>query len=255
VVGLPTAKGLVVEDLHVEVSGRRILQGVNIRAPYGTIHAVMGPNGSGKSTLAYTIMGREGYEIVQGRILLDGTPLNGLPTEERALKGLFLGFQEPPAIPGVRFSTFLIAALNKRLGGEDLTMLKDPSKIREIYRLLEELGLPRDVLGRELYVGFSGGEKKRAEILQALLLDPKVVILDEPDSGLDVDGVKKIAGIIRGLRESGKAVVLITHYARLLDYVEPDTVTVLSAGRVAAEGGPELARRVEEEGYQAVLKG
>jgi len=212
----------------------------------------MGPNGSGKSTLAYTIMGREAYEVTRGDILLDGRSILDHPTEERALQGLFLAFQEPPAIPGVRFSTFLIAALNKRLGGEDLTMLKDPRKIRDIYRLLEELGLPKDVLGRELYVGFSGGEKKRAEMLQALLLDPKVVILDEPDSGLDVDGVRKVADIIRDLRDKGKAILLITHYARLLEYVEPDQVTVLADGRVVAAGGPELARLVEEEGYQAI---
>jgi len=246
------AKGLAVEDLHVNVDGREVLRGVTLRVPYGTIHTVMGPNGSGKSTLAYTIMGREAYTVTRGDILLDGRSILSLPTEERALEGLFLAFQEPPAIPGVRFSTFLIAALNKRLGGEDLTMLKDPGRVREIYRLLEELGLPRDILGRELYVGFSGGEKKRAEILQALLLDPKVVILDEPDSGLDVDGVRKVAEIIRGLRERGKAVLLITHYARLLEYVEPDNVTVLADGRVAATGGPELARLVEEQGYQAV---
>jgi len=246
------SKGLTVEDLHVNVGGREVLRGVTLHVPYGTIHTVMGPNGSGKSTLAYTIMGREAYEVTRGDIILDGRSILSLPTEERALEGLFLAFQEPPAIPGVRFSTFLIAALNKRLGGEDLTMLKDPGKIREIYRLLEELGLPKDVLGRELYVGFSGGEKKRAEMLQALLLDPKVIILDEPDSGLDVDGVRKIAEIIRDLRDKGKAILLITHYARLLEHVEPDQVTVLSNGRVVASGGPELARLVEEKGYQAV---
>ena len=247
-------KGLVVENLHVKVADKLVLKGVDLRLGYGEVHAVMGPNGSGKSTLAYAIMGREGYEVVEGDIRLDGESILDLPTEERALRGIYLGLQEPPQIPGVKFSTFLIAAINKRMGSDDLTRLKDPRKIREIYKLIEEVGLPRDVLGRELYVGFSGGEKKRSEILQALLLDPKIVILDEPDSGLDIDGVKKVAELIRDLKAKGKGVLLITHYARLLQYVEPDRVTVLIDGKVAATGGPELAHLVEEKGYQAVRR-
>lgn len=243
---------LRVEDLHVRVGGKEILKGINLEVKYGEVHAVMGPNGSGKSTLAYTIMGREGYEVVKGDILLDGASIKDLDPDERALKGIFLGFQEPPSIQGVRFSTFLIAAMNKKMGSEDLTTLKDPKKLREIYRLVEEVGLDRSVLTRELYVGFSGGEKKRAEMLQALLLDPKVIILDEPDSGLDVDGVRKVAEIINKLREKGKAILVITHYARLLNYVEPEKVTVLIDGRVVASDGPELARRIEEKGYQVV---
>ena len=243
---------LRVEDLHVRVGGKEILKGINLEVKYGEVHAVMGPNGSGKSTLAYTIMGREGYEVVKGDILLDGASIKDLDPDERALKGIFLGFQEPPSIQGVRFSTFLIAAMNKKMGSEDLTTLKDPKKLREIYRLVEEVGLDRSVLTRELYVGFSGGEKKRAEMLQALLLDPKVIILDEPDSGLDVDGVRKVAEIINELREKGKAILVITHYARLLNYVEPEKVTVLIDGRVVASDGPELARRIEEKGYQVV---
>ncbi len=247
-----STKGLAVENIHVEVNGKRILHGVSLTVGPGEIHAIMGPNGSGKSTLAYTIMGREGYKVVEGRILLDGEDITGLSTEERALKGLFLGFQEPPQIPGVRFSTFLIAIINKRLGGTDLTTLKDPRKLREIYRLLDQLGLPRDVLQRELYVGFSGGEKKRAEMLQALLLDPRIIILDEPDSGLDVDGVRKIAEIIKDLKEAGKGILLITHYARLFDFVEPDKVTVLVDGKPVAVGGPELAHEIEEHGYSRI---
>ena len=247
-------KGLVVENLHVKVADKLVLKGVDLRLGYGEVHAVMGPNGSGKSTLAYTIMGREGYEVVEGDIRLDGESILDLPTEERALRGIYLGLQEPPQIPGVKFSTFLIAAINKRMGSDDLTRLKDPKKIRDIYKLIEEVGLPRDVLGRELYVGFSGGEKKRSEILQAMLLDPKIVILDEPDSGLDIDGVKKVAELIRDLKAKGKGVLLITHYARLLQYVEPDRVTVLIDGKVAATGGPELAHLVEEKGYQAVRR-
>ena len=248
-------KELTVRDLVVDVHGKRVLKGVSLTVKPGEIHAIMGPNGSGKSTLAYTIMGREGYEVVDGDILLDGESILDLPTEERALRGLFLGFQEPPQIPGVRFSTFLIAVINKRLGEEDLTRLRDPRKLREIYKVLEELGLPRSILQRELYVGFSGGEKKRSEMAQALLLDPDVIILDEPDSGLDVDGVRKIAEILRSLKEKGKAILLITHYARLFQYVEPDRVTVLMDGRVVATGGPELAHEVEEKGYQAVASG
>ena len=247
-------KELTVKDLVVDVHGKRVLKGVSLTVKPGEIHAIMGPNGSGKSTLAYTIMGREGYEVVEGDILLDGESILGLPTEERALRGIFLGFQEPPQVPGVRFSTFLIAIINKRMGEEDLTRLKDPRKLREIYRVLEELGLPRSILQRELYVGFSGGEKKRSEMAQALLLDPDVIILDEPDSGLDVDGVRKIAEILKDLREKGKAILLITHYARLFQHVEPDRVTVLMDGRVVATGGPELAHIVEEKGYQAIAR-
>ncbi|MEB3806732.1 MAG: Fe-S cluster assembly ATPase SufC [Desulfurococcales archaeon] len=246
------AKALEVDSLKVRVHGKTILKEVNLDINYGEVHAVMGPNGSGKSTLAYTIMGREGYEVIEGDIKLDGTSIKDLPTDERVLRGLFLGFQEPPSIQGVRFSTFLIAIINKRLGADDLTTLKDPKKLREIYSLLEEVGLDKSVLQRELYVGFSGGEKKRAEMLQALLMDPKVVILDEPDSGLDVDGVRKIAEIIKSLRDNGKAVLLITHYARLFNYVEPDRVTVLADGRVVATGDKDLARLIEEKGYQAL---
>ncbi|NOZ30680.1 MAG: Fe-S cluster assembly ATPase SufC [Crenarchaeota archaeon] len=243
---------LKVQNLKVRVGGKEILKGVDLELNYGEIHAVMGPNGSGKSTLAYTIMGREGYEIVEGDILFDGVSIKDLPADERALRGLFLGFQEPPSIPGVRFSTFLIAVINKRMGAPDLTTLKDPKKLREIYNLLNEVGLNRSVLSRELNVGFSGGEKKRSEMLQALLLDPKVIILDEPDSGLDVDGVRKIAEIIKELKAKGKAILLITHYARLFNFVEPDKVTVLVDGKVAATGGPELAHMIEEKGYQVV---
>jgi len=248
------AKALEVEDLYVEVAGKEILKGVNLEVNYGEVHAVMGPNGSGKSTLAYTIMGREGYNVTRGDIKLDGESIKQLSTDERALKGLFLAFQEPPTIQGVRFSTFLISIINKKMGARDLTTLKDPRKLREIYQLLGEVGLDRSVLTRELYAGFSGGEKKRAEMLQALLIDPKVIILDEPDSGLDVDGVRKIAEIIEKLRKSGKAVILITHYPRLFNYVKPERITVLINGKVVKIGGSELAEIIEERGYNAILE-
>ncbi len=246
-------KALEVIKLRVKVSGREILKGITLDVDYGEIHAVMGPNGSGKTTLAYAIMGREGYDIVEGDIRLDGESIKNLSTDERALKGIFLAFQEPPAIQGVRFSTFLIAMINKKMRARDLTTLKDPSKLREVYKLLGEVGLNRSELTRELYVGFSGGEKKRAEMLQALLLNPKIVILDEPDSGLDVDGVRKVAEIIKRLKKEGKAIILITHYPRLFNYVEPDKITVLVDGSVVMRGDAKLANIIEEKGYHGII--
>ncbi len=240
---------LEVLDLKVEVAGKEILKGVSLRVDRGSIHAVMGPNGSGKSTLAYTIMGRPSYKVVSGDIRLDGESILDLPPEERSLKGIFLAFQEPIPIPGVKIGTFIIAALNKRAGSTDLTRISNPFIVKKLYDALERVGLSREYLTRELYVGFSGGEKKRGELFQALLLDPKVIILDEPDSGLDVDGVKMVAKMIEELKSRGKAVLLITHYARIFNYIQPDQVTVLVNGRVAARGGLELVHRIEREGY------
>ena len=241
---------LEVVDLRVSVNGKEILKGVSLKVSEGSVHAVMGPNGSGKSTLAYTIMGKPSYKVVGGDILLNGESILDLPPEERSLKGLFLAFQEPVSIPGVKIGTFIIAALNKRSGSSDLTRIRDPFILKKIYDSLERVGLSREYLTRELYVGFSGGEKKRGELFQALLLDPKVIILDEPDSGLDVDGVKMVAEMIKEFRSRGKAVLLITHYARIFNYIEPDQVTVLLNGRVAARGGIELVHRIEREGYR-----
>ncbi|MEB3774146.1 MAG: Fe-S cluster assembly ATPase SufC [Desulfurococcales archaeon] len=247
-------EGLEVIDLHVNVHGKKVLRGVSLNVDYGTIHAIMGPNGSGKSTLAYTIMGREGYEVEKGDIRLDGESILDLPTEERALKGLFMALQDPPQVPGVRISTLMIAALNKRAGSNDLTRIRDPKIVRRLYQLAEELGLTREILQREVNVGFSGGEKKRSELLQALVLDPKIVILDEPDSGLDVDGVKKVSEFLTDLKARGKGILLITHYARMFKYVKPDIVTVLIDGRIAVQGGPEIADLVEEKGYAYIRK-
>jgi len=243
---------LEVRSLHVDVEGKRVLRGVDLTLRQGEIHAVMGPNGSGKSTLAYTIAGRPGYEVVEGDILLEGESIVDLEPEERALKGVFLGFQEPPPLPGVRLSSLVVAAVNKRMGVESLSRAADPKVFGRLVAALQRVGLTAEYAQRELHVGFSGGEKKRVEVAQALVLDPKVVILDEPDSGLDIDGVRVVASIIRDLRESGKGVLLITHYARLLQYVKPDRVTVLVDGRVAARGGPELAEEIERKGYGAV---
>lgn len=240
---------LEVKGLSVRVRDKVVLKGVSLSVRYGTVHAVMGPNGSGKSSLAYTIMGREGYEVMEGDILLDGESILGLETHERALRGIYLAMQDPPALPGVRFGTLVVAASNKRLGEAELTRVKDPSVIRSMRAIASELGLALELLQREVNVGFSGGERKRSELLQAALLKPKVVILDEPDSGLDVDGIKKVAEYIRRFREEGRAVMLITHYARLLKHVVPDEVTVLIGGEVVARGGAELAFAIEEKGY------
>ena len=240
---------LELRNVHVEVEGKRIIKGVSLGLRRGSIHAIMGPNGSGKSTLAYAIAGRPGYNVVEGDILLEGKSILGMEPEERALAGIFLAFQDPPPLPGVKFSVLAVALSNKKAGLEDLSRPGDPKIYKKIASILEAVGLSPAYASRELHVGFSGGEKKRAEIAQLLLLDPKVVILDEPDSGLDVDGVRQVASIISRLRDEGKAVMLITHYARIFQFVKPDEVTVLVDGRVADKGGPELAHRIEAEGY------
>lgn len=246
--------GLEVKSLTAKIGDKTILREVDFQLNYGEVHAVMGPNGSGKSSLAYIIAGREIYEIVEGDILLDGESIKELPPEERALKGIFLAQQDPPQIPGVRLSSLIIAYINKRLGAQDLSKPADPGIVKKMYDTASKLGLDRDILGREVNVGFSGGEKKRSELMQAMLFDPKIVILDEPDSGLDIDGLKIVAAYIKELRDAGKGVMLITHYARLLGYVQPDRVTVLYNGRVMATGGPELARMVEEKGYARLYR-
>ncbi|MCD6324592.1 MAG: Fe-S cluster assembly ATPase SufC [Desulfurococcales archaeon] len=240
---------LKVVDLHVEVAGVEVLKGVSLDVREGEIHALMGPNGSGKSTLAYTILGREGYLVKSGDILFEGRSVLGLSTDERARLGIFLALQEPPQIPGLRLSPFLNAIINKRLCRKELNKLPPPQVLAEVGKALQAVGLSRPHLSRELNMGFSGGEKKRSELLQAILLKPKLLILDEPDSGLDADGVKAVARIINSFKQEGKGVLLITHYARLLKHVPPDEVTVLYRGKVAVRGGPEIAERIDSEGY------
>ncbi|MEB3755758.1 MAG: Fe-S cluster assembly ATPase SufC [Desulfurococcales archaeon] len=242
---------LEVEDLTVEVEGKTILENVNLKVNQGELHAVMGPNGSGKSTLAYTIAGKEGYIVKNGKIVLDGEDLTKLEPEERALKGIFLGFQEPPPLPGVKLSTLIIAALNKKRGVKDLTKLTSMKDYKAILEGLERVDLSKSYALRETNVGFSGGEKKRAEILQAMLLDPKIVILDEPDSGLDVEGVAKIAEIVEELRDQGKGLLVITHYARIFKHVKPDRVSILMNGKIVTTGGGELAYKIDDEGYKS----
>ncbi|MDM7274787.1 MAG: Fe-S cluster assembly ATPase SufC [Thermoprotei archaeon] len=246
--------GLEVVDLTVKVRDKLVLRKVSLKVDYGTIHAVMGPNGSGKSSLAYAIMGREGYEVVEGDIRLDGESILNLETHERALKGVYIGMQDPPVVPGVKLSTLIVAATNKRRGESELTKMSDPRLVKRMQLVSSSIGLNTELLHREVNVGFSGGERKRSEILQAIMLDPKIVILDEPDSGLDIDGIKKVADYISDLKAKGKAVMLITHYARLLQHVMPDVVTVLIDGEVVARGGSKLALLVEEKGYNEVKK-
>ena len=245
---------LEVRGLTVEVEGKRILKGVNLSVDRGEIHLVMGPNGSGKSTLAYAITGRPGYEVVDGDILFEGRSILEMDPDERALAGIFLGFQEPPPIPGVRLLTLYNAVSNKKQG-KPIAGYGDPTAHKRVAQALEAVGLPASYALREVNVGFSGGEKKRLEAAQALLFDPKLVIMDEPDSGLDADGVRQIAGIFKRLRDDGKALIIITHYARLAKFLEPDRVTVLVGGRVAATGGPDLAHLIESEGYSRFTGG
>ncbi len=236
--------GLVVENLHVSVDGREIVHGVSFTAPKGAITVIMGPNGSGKSTLLLALMGHPRYTVTEGRALLDGEDLLALKPHERARKGLFLAFQSPPELPGVKVYSFLAEAAG-RLG---------LSVDKRIEAVLEEVGLPRDYSDRSVHVGFSGGERKRFEVAQALLFEPKVVMLDEPDSGLDIDGLRMLSEKLRKLAASGKAVLLVSHNPKTIDYVKPNRVLVLVSGRIVAEGGLDLAKRIEDEGFPVVME-
>ena len=246
---------LDIQDLHVAVDGKEILKGLSLSIAAGEVHAIMGPNGSGKSTLSYVLAGRAGYEITSGSILYRGEDLAAMAPEERAAKGLFLAMQYPVEIPGVSTTmTFLKTALNaqRRARGEKeidaLTVLK---RVREKATALK---IPEDMLKRALNVGFSGGEKKRLEILQMALFEPALAILDETDSGLDIDALKLVADGVNALRSPGRAMLVITHYQRLLNFIVPDRVHVLSAGRIIKEGGKELAHELEAKGYEQIVK-
>jgi len=240
---------LEIKNLHVRVDGNEILKGIDLSVGPGEVHAIMGPNGSGKSTLSHVIAGRDGYEITGGRIIFKGEDLTGLLPEERAAKGLFLAFQYPVEIPGVANTTFLKEALNaiRRFHGEDeLDALKFVKMVR---KKTEELGISDDMLKRAVNVGFSGGEKKRNEILQMAVLNPSLAILDETDSGLDIDALKIVSEGVNKLRSPDRSMVIITHYQRLLDYIVPDKVHVLANGKIQRTGGKELALELEEKGY------
>jgi Fe-S cluster assembly ATP-binding protein len=241
---------LEITNLHATVAGKPILNGVTLDVPAGEVHAIMGPNGSGKSTLAYVLAGRPGYEVSEGGASFDARDLLALEPHERAAAGLFLGFQYPVEIPGISYLQFLRESLNsqRRARGEAELSAGDFIKLaREQANLL---GMDAEMLKRPVNVGFSGGEKKRAEMVQMGIMAPKFAVLDETDSGLDIDALKAVgAGINRIMRAPDKGVLLITHYQRLLDYVEPDRVHVMLDGRIDRSGGPELARELEREGY------
>jgi Fe-S cluster assembly ATP-binding protein len=240
---------LEIKNLHAAVDGKEILKGIDLNIKAGAVHAIMGPNGSGKSTLSYILAGREGYEVTQGSVIYKGKDLLALKPEERAAQGVFLAFQYPVEIPGVSNISFLKSALNavRQSRGEDeldamqmLKLLREKSK---------SLGMTEDMLKRAVNVGFSGGEKKRNEILQMAVLEPALCILDETDSGLDIDALKIVADGVNALRSKDRAMLVITHYQRLLDYIKPDHVHVLAQGRIQKSGGPELARELEKKGY------
>ena len=246
---------LELRNLHVSLEdGPEIVKGVDLVVDMDEVHAIMGPNGSGKSTLAYALMGHPAYEITEGSILLDGEDLTELGADERAQRGLFLAFQYPHAVPGVTVTNFMRSAINAirkaRAGGED-----DPIPVKEfrtqMLAAMDKLKVPRELASRYLNEGFSGGEKKRVEILQMAMLQPRIALLDETDSGLDIDALRIVAGGVKDLVGPEMGAVVITHYQRILDYITPDFVHVFVDGRIVEEGGAELAHKLEREGYEA----
>lgn len=241
---------LEIKNLHAEIAGKTILDGLTLSVRSGEVAAIMGPNGSGKSTLSYVISGRPGYEVTGGEVWLNGQNLLELPAHERAAKGLFLAFQYPLEIPGVTTMTFLKAALNsqRKLRGE--AELSTPDFMKKVRAASAKLGVKDEMLRRPLNVGFSGGEKKRLEILQMVLLEPSFGILDETDSGLDIDALRIVSEGVNSLRSPGRGFLVITHYQRLLDHIVPDTVHVMAKGRIVKTGGPELAHELERNGYR-----
>jgi Fe-S cluster assembly ATP-binding protein len=244
---------LKIENLHVSVGEKPILKGLTLDVPAGEVHAIMGPNGAGKSTLGYALSGRPGYEATEGSVAWRGEDLLALEPAERAAKGVFLSFQYPIEIPGVPALTFVRTALNaqKRARGEE--EVSAPAFLKMVREASKALKMDFDMLKRPLNVGFSGGEKKRMEILQMALLEPSLLILDETDSGLDIDALRIVAEGVNALRSPERSMLVITHYQRLLDYIRPDRVHVLANGRIVASGGPELAHQLEAEGYDKYL--
>ncbi len=241
---------LQISNLHATVADKPILNGVSLHVPAGEVHAIMGPNGSGKSTLAYVLSGRPGYEVTEGSVSFDGADLLAMEPHERAAAGLFLGFQYPVEIPGVSSLQFLRESLNSQRRSRGEAELSGGEFIKLAREQAALLGMDVDMLKRPVNVGFSGGEKKRAEMVQMGIMNPKFAVLDETDSGLDIDALKAVgAGINRIMRAPDKSVLLITHYQRLLDYVTPDKVHVLRRGEIVRSGGPELAHELEREGY------
>ena len=246
---------LEIKNLHVslEEEDKKILKGVNLTVETGKVHAIMGPNGSGKSTLSYVLSGRDGYTVTEGSALLQGQDILDLEPEERAAAGLFLAFQYPVEIPGVGNMTFLRTAVNaqrKARGEEEMSAAEFLKVVREKAKALQ---IDAEMLKRPVNMGFSGGEKKRNEILQMAMLEPKMCILDETDSGLDVDAMKLVSEGVNALRDAGRSFLVITHYQRLLDHIKPDVVHIMADGRIVKTGGPELALEVEHNGYADIL--
>lgn len=244
-----TTPMLEIRGLKARVEEKEILKGVDLIVPKGEVHAIMGPNGSGKSTLSHVLSGREGYEVTDGEVLLDGENILDLEPDERAAKGLFLAFQYPIEIPGVATMTFLKTALNAQRKARGEEELSTPDFMRKVKEASATLKVNADMLKRPLNVGFSGGEKKRAEILQMALLEPKMGILDETDSGLDIDALRIVSEGVNALRGAERSFLVITHYQRLLNHIVPDVVHVFSAGRIVESGGKELALELEAKGY------
>ena len=240
---------LEIMDLHAAVDGKQVLRGVNLKVGPGELHAVMGPNGSGKITLAYVLSGRDGYDIERGDIIYDGKSLLELAPEKRAEEGIFLAFQYPVEIPGVSNATFLRTAVNCVRAARGQEEFSATQFLKEVRMKLKALEMTEEVLSRQVNVGFSGGEKKRNEVLQMAMLEPRFAVLDETDSGLDIDALKIVADGVNKLRRSDRSMLIITHYQRLLDYIVPDKVHVLAKGRIVRSGGKELAVELEEKGY------
>jgi Fe-S cluster assembly ATP-binding protein len=246
---------LKISNLHValEEEDKQILKGVNLEVPDGTVHAIMGPNGSGKSTLSYVLSGKDGYKVTEGSATLDGADLLEMQPEERAAAGLFLAFQYPVEIPGVGNMTFLRTAINAQRKSRGEAEISAADFLKLVREKAKSLKIDAEMMKRPVNVGFSGGEKKRNEILQMAMLEPKMCILDETDSGLDVDAMKLVAEGVNALRTEGRSFLVITHYQRLLDHIKPDVVHIMADGRIVKTGGPELALEVEHNGYADIL--
>ena len=248
---------LKIENLSATVgegeAAKTIINGLSLEVPSGEVHAIMGPNGAGKSTLSYVLTGRDGYEVTGGGATLDGQDILSLDPEDRAAAGLFLSFQYPTEIPGVPVMTFVRTAMNAQRKARGEPEISAPDYLKKSRDVAKMLNLDADMLKRPVNVGFSGGEKKRLEIYQMLMLEPRFMVLDETDSGLDIDALRTVAEGVNALRAPERGMLVITHYQRLLDYIKPDKVHVLAKGRIIKTGGPELALRLEKEGYDGVL--
>ncbi len=244
---------LEIKNLSVEIDGKQILNGLNLTIPNGEVHAIMGPNGAGKSTLSYVIAGREDYEVTGGEILLNGENILEMDVSTRAAKGVFLAFQYPVEIPGVQMTNFLKTSLNAVRKHHGMPEIDALEFLKLLKAKCKELGISDEMIKRPVNVGFSGGEKKRNEVLQMAMLEPQLCVLDETDSGLDIDALKIVAHGVNKLRNPNRSFLVITHYQRLLDYIVPDVVHVLAAGRIVKSGGPDLARELEAKGYQDII--